>query len=320
MIQHAIVYVVKSFLQEFIEDSTLYTDNDTFQIGILSGTFLFDNLNIKRSLFDQLDMPCKVSCCSIGRIKLVVPWTELGTSKLSLSFEDISILIQPSYIKDETTCKYVKDRKYITKQATIQSHLNSLIRDHFGDKNKPTTINSSETQPRSFFQFSYFSFLYDWLQSSLLRILNTVEVSITNIHIRYEDHITCQTPLALGFMMESLLLQSHDFYRDLVHKSDEVSQRLTIDKLSVYFFQMPNYLNKCGTSSSCPNGASYEPKIIHNNHVLCYRSKEDIMSMLQYFISTPDSMIKSNYLVYPTDCDSDLKISLERKIKQFKVM
>ena len=61
-------------------------------------------------------------------------------------------------------------------------------------------------------QSTYGNFLLKWfLNSTLLnKIVDNIQLHIREVHLRYEDHVTCPTDFAVGLSLESLHMQSRE--------------------------------------------------------------------------------------------------------------
>lgn len=70
-------------------------DKDNLHLGIWSGSIVIENVRVKNSVIEMLELPLRIKYSNIGRLKLVVPWKSLGSSPVELILEDVFVIISP---------------------------------------------------------------------------------------------------------------------------------------------------------------------------------------------------------------------------------
>ena len=76
------------------------------------------------------------------------------------------------------------------------------------DQPTPEKSTSQESSTGYFWNFTYHQ---DFFEDFGMVILDNVQVFVENIHIRYQDNITCPTtPFVTGFVIQDLHVQSTD--------------------------------------------------------------------------------------------------------------
>ncbi|XP_025079346.1 vacuolar protein sorting-associated protein 13A-like [Pomacea canaliculata] len=83
-----VVDLINRFLGDFVEN----LDTSQLKIGIWGGSVVLDNLNIKESALDELDLPVKVKAGHISKLVLKIPWTNLYTEPVLLKLNGIYAL------------------------------------------------------------------------------------------------------------------------------------------------------------------------------------------------------------------------------------
>lgn len=70
-------------------------DKENLHLGIWSGEILIQNVRVKSSVLDMLELPFKMKYSHIGRLRLKVPWKNLGSAPVELQLEDVFVVISP---------------------------------------------------------------------------------------------------------------------------------------------------------------------------------------------------------------------------------
>ena len=65
MFEQGLAYILKYLLGEYVEDGHLFQDK--IQIGVWSGLVILENLILKKTLFDMLDVPIALKYGFIGK-------------------------------------------------------------------------------------------------------------------------------------------------------------------------------------------------------------------------------------------------------------
>ena len=71
-----------SLLGEYFEESCFSRQN--LSLGAWSGTVVLENLVLKPTALDALDLPLALRRGSIGRLQLEIPWSRLGSKPLTV--------------------------------------------------------------------------------------------------------------------------------------------------------------------------------------------------------------------------------------------
>jgi vacuolar protein sorting-associated protein 13A/C len=60
----------------------------------LGGELELTELVIKRNILDNLHLPLKIKFGSVGRLKLVVPWTDLSKKPTTVMLDDVYLIAE----------------------------------------------------------------------------------------------------------------------------------------------------------------------------------------------------------------------------------
>ncbi|XP_015594990.1 vacuolar protein sorting-associated protein 13A isoform X2 [Cephus cinctus] len=173
MFEGAVAALLNRFLGKYVED----LDTEQFNVGIFSGDTYLTDLKLKPEALYQLGLPIRVEIGLIGKINLKIPWTGLSTQPTTLSIQDIYIVAVPA-----TSGSYNMEMEKRLIRATKRRILEHLEEDSFLGPGVP---------PDSF----------DRLITSVIK---NFQITVNNIHIRYEDRLSNNSPIACGLCIQSL--------------------------------------------------------------------------------------------------------------------
>ncbi|KAG8230080.1 hypothetical protein J437_LFUL009199 [Ladona fulva] len=180
--------IVADLLNRFLGDYVENLDRSQLKIGIWGGDVVLNDLILKQSALNELDLPVKTICGRLGKLTLKIPWKNLYTAPVEASIERLFLLVVPS-----TDVKYdaVKEEKY--KQEVKQKELERI------DKAKQAEKGDADKKNDTF------------VEKLATQIIRNVQISIKDIHIRYEDKTTCPSqPFSVGFTLHLLSVQTTD--------------------------------------------------------------------------------------------------------------
>ncbi|KAK6342601.1 hypothetical protein TWF718_007998 [Orbilia javanica] len=139
-----------------------------------------------------MKLPLNVSEGHLGRLTLQIPWSNLKNKPVKVTIEDVFLLATPKQ-DSEYDEEDEERRRQILKQEKLESA--ELVHER-------TTSGLSEEEQQKHQSFT---------ESLVTKIVDNLQVTIKNIHIRYEDSIsTPGHPFALGFTLEEFSAVSTD--------------------------------------------------------------------------------------------------------------
>ena len=190
MFEQGLAYLLKKFLGSFVEDGDAIKEK--IQVGVFSGLIILENLRLKSSLLSLIDIPISLSYGYIGRLELRIPWGNLGVDPVMVIIDKIYLVIEPKY---EWNPGAADRREQAMKQAKLAAA--ELF------ANKRLTANST-TQ-------SYGDYAKNWLMTSFVnKIIDNIQITVREVHVRYEDQLSCPSNFCVGITLESLHVQSRD--------------------------------------------------------------------------------------------------------------
>lgn len=212
--------LVAGLLNRFLGMYVKNFDPTQLKVGIWSGDVKLKNLELRKEALDQLRLPVNVVEGHLGYLTLVIPWSNLGGAPVKVFVEDVFLLASP---KEEA--QYDAEEEDRRRQRIKMEKLDSaeLIKER-------TRMGLSAEEERKNQSF---------MQSLITKIVDNVQVTVRNIHVRYEDSISAPGhPFALGVTLEEFSAISTDgnWKPAFVQGQDTLTHKLAkLNALSVYW-------------------------------------------------------------------------------------
>jgi vacuolar protein sorting-associated protein 13A/C len=184
--------LVSNLLNRFLGMYVQNFDPKQLNVGIWSGDVKLRDLELRREALDQLHLPLNVVAGHLGSLTLSIPWSNLRGKPLKINIEDVFLLAAPKedagYDVDEE-----ERRAHAVKMEKLDSA--ELL------KERNTEGMSDEEQQKN----------QSFTASLVTAIVDNVQVTVKNIHIRYEDSIADPGhPFALGVTLADFSAVSTD--------------------------------------------------------------------------------------------------------------
>lgn len=209
--------VVAEILNRFLGDYVENLDHSQLKIGIWGGDVVLQDLVLKQSALDDLDLPVKTIFGTLGKLVLKIPWKNLYSAPVEATLEGLFLLVVPN---QEVKYDPAKEEKWSqeAKKAELQRVEDKKKQEREKDKPKPNDT---------------------FVEKLATQIIKNVQVKITDIHIRYEDKVTKpEHPFSLGITLHNLSVHTTDENWKACVVQDEATmiyKVLTLEGLSVYW-------------------------------------------------------------------------------------
>ncbi|KAL3277158.1 hypothetical protein HHI36_012510 [Cryptolaemus montrouzieri] len=177
MLEGAVARILNQLLGKYVVD----LDTENLNVGIFSGRVQLTDLKLKPEALYELNLPIEVIAGTIGKVSIQIPWTTIWESTTNVTIEDVFILANPvinGNIFDEEKDKRLK--RALKRKALYDLDSES----HF--------IGG----PSSF------------SEHLISNILNNLQLNISNVHIRYEDIVSCRYPLSCGLCIGNITAET----------------------------------------------------------------------------------------------------------------
>ncbi|OTB04915.1 hypothetical protein M426DRAFT_11269 [Hypoxylon sp. CI-4A] len=212
--------LVAGLLNRFLGMYVKNFDPTQLKVGIWSGDVKLRNLELRKEALDQLKLPINVMEGHLGELTLVIPWSNLRGAPVKVFIEDVFLLASP---KEEAA--YDEDEEERRRQRLKMEKLDSaeLL------KERSQEGLSQEEQKRS----------QSFTESLVTKIVDNLQVTVKNIHVRYEDSISAPGhPFALGVTLGEFSAVSTDgeWKPTFIQNSTKTTHKLaTLGALAVYW-------------------------------------------------------------------------------------
>ncbi|XP_070568681.1 intermembrane lipid transfer protein VPS13A-like isoform X2 [Ptychodera flava] len=186
VLESIVVNLLNTYLGKYIEN----LDSNNLEIGIFKGNVELTNLKLKPEALFELNLPIEVKAGHVEKISLAIPWTSLYTLPLIVVVEGIHVLAGP-----------VTDRPYDpVKEARLENAVKQKLLQQL-DKPKKSSDISVEDEKKNM----------TFVEKLTASIINNIQVTLKNVHVRYEDTVTYpDNPIAFGVILQSLTAQTTD--------------------------------------------------------------------------------------------------------------
>ncbi|XP_077487985.1 intermembrane lipid transfer protein VPS13A-like isoform X2 [Amblyomma americanum] len=175
MFEGVVAHLLNKYLGKYIKD----LDSENLNVGIFNGTVQLTDLKLKAEALYELELPIEVKAGCIGKVSVDIPWLSLSSEPVLIHVEDVLILAGP--ISDEP---YDAEKERLLARACKSRRLELL--------EEPLAENELD-KPRGFFE------------NLIGTIVNNVQISVQNVHIRYEDTVSSpKYPFGCGVVLQSL--------------------------------------------------------------------------------------------------------------------
>ncbi|KAG8084371.1 hypothetical protein GUJ93_ZPchr0010g7815 [Zizania palustris] len=158
MLEDQVAFLLQKYLGNYVRG----LNKEALKISVWRGDVELTNMQLKPEALNSLKLPVRVKAGFLGSVKLKVPWSRLGQEPVLVYLDRIFILAEPATQVEgcnedavqETKISRVREMeiKLLESQQQLKSELNS-----------------------------------SWLGSFISTVIGNIKLSISNIHIRYED-------------------------------------------------------------------------------------------------------------------------------------
>lgn len=212
--------LVANLLNRFLGIYVKNFDAKQLNIGIWSGDVKLRNLELRREALDQLRLPLNVVEGHLGELTLSIPWSNLRGKPVKVEIEDVFLLAAPKEDADYDPQEEEK-RAHTVKMEKIESA--EIIK----DRNSEGMSQEEQRRNQSF------------TQSMVTAVVDNLQISIKNVHFRYEDSVASPGhPFSVGLTLKELSAVSTDseWNPTFIQSTSSTTHKLAVlGALSVYW-------------------------------------------------------------------------------------
>ena len=279
--------LVATLLNRFLGMYVKNFDPKQLNVGIWSGDVKLRNLELRREALDQLHLPVNVVEGHLGQLTLSIPWSNLRGKPVKVNIEDVFLLAAPKVDAD-----YNEEEEEKRAQAVKMEKLENaeLL------KERNTEGLSQEEQQKN----------QSFTQSLVTAIVDNLQVSIKNIHVRYEDSIAAPGhSFAIGLTLQDFGAVSTDAdWRpaSIQASSPSTHKLVSLNALAVYW-------NTDATLFGTGTGTEVGAEAQGTNH-------ED---MVKKFRNTVEEGENHQYILKPVSGKAGVEMDKTGKLEKPKI-
>ncbi|CAL9040995.1 unnamed protein product [Musa banksii] len=216
MLEAHVLYLLRKYLGEYVEGLSV----EALRISVWKGDVVLKDLKLKAEALNSLRLPVIVKAGFVGTITLRVPWKSLGKEPVIVLIDRVFLLAHP--VPDGQTLRD-EDREKLF-QAKLQQ-----IEEMELATIEATRRSRTGSAPGG----------NSWLGSLIATIIGNLKVTISNVHIRYEDTISNPGhPFCTGFTLSKLAAftmdeQGNETF-DTSGALDKLRKSLQLERLAIY--------------------------------------------------------------------------------------
>lgn len=199
---------------------------ENLKVAVWNGTIDLYNLKLKATALDKLNLPIKVERGYLKKLHLKIPWASLESKPVIAELDGIYLQAGPI---DLSKLSPEESQRMITasKQSKFEEAEREILR----------VIQKKEDLQATAKKATY-------VQQLTAKIIDNLEVTLTNLHIRYEDSTSIPgSVFSCGMTIESLSLATTDenwsssfVNRDIAKRKETSINKLgTMENLGVYW-------------------------------------------------------------------------------------
>ncbi|XP_065656239.1 intermembrane lipid transfer protein VPS13A isoform X1 [Hydra vulgaris] len=219
--------IVADLLNKYLGQYVKNLDASQLKIGIWGGNVVLENLELKDTALDDLDLPIKVVRGYLGMLVLAIPWKNLYHEATIVEINDLHIVSKPNF-----DIKYNKEKEEKDEFERKKRQIENIEEARRVEEEKKKAKSEQKEDQDSF------------VEKLATNIIKNLQVTIKNIHIRYEDSTSDPTaPFAVGVTLGSLtaLTTDDNFVPQVIKESlTIINKLLKLDYLALYWNSKEN--------------------------------------------------------------------------------
>ncbi|KAH7429919.1 hypothetical protein KP509_09G071400 [Ceratopteris richardii] len=161
-----VLQLLRQYLGEYVHGLSA----EALKISVWQGNVVLKDLQLKAEALNSLKLPVTVKAGFLGSVTLKVPWNRLGNESVIVLLDRIFIVAEPIQ-DDQISEEDRKDRLLEAKRRQLDATESAML--EAKEKRRQQEKNIKETT--------------SWITSLITTIIGNLKISITNVHIRYED-------------------------------------------------------------------------------------------------------------------------------------
>ncbi|XP_018509312.2 uncharacterized protein LOC103833252 isoform X4 [Brassica rapa] len=216
MFEAHVLHLLRRYLGEYVHGLS----TEALRISVWKGDVVLKDLKLKAEALNSLKLPVAVKSGFVGTITLKVPWKSLGKEPVIVLIDRVFVLAYPA--PDGRTVKEEDMEKFLeTKLQQIEEAESATLEARAKSKLGSSPAGNS------------------WLGSLIATIIGNLKISISNVHVRYEDSTSNPGhPFASGITLAKLAAVTMDEEGnetfDTSGALDKLRKSLQLERLALY--------------------------------------------------------------------------------------
>ncbi|CAK9318446.1 unnamed protein product [Citrullus colocynthis] len=211
-----VLHLLRRYLGEYVQGLSL----EALRISVWKGDVVLKDLKLKTEALNSLRLPVTVKAGFVGTITLKVPWKSLGKEPVIVLIDRVFVLAHPA-LDGQTLKEDDREKLFEAKLQQIEeaesATLEAISRSKLGNPPSGTS----------------------WLGSLISTIIGNLKISISNVHIRYEDSVSNPGyPFCTGVTLAKLAAVTMDEQGnetfDTSGALDKLRKLVQLDRLAMY--------------------------------------------------------------------------------------
>ncbi|XP_012537324.1 vacuolar protein sorting-associated protein 13 isoform X2 [Monomorium pharaonis] len=181
--ESVIAELLNKVLGEYIEN----LDYTQLKVSLWGGDLVLNDLLIKESALDVLDLPVRLEYGRLGKLILKIPFKDMWNGQIHAIVEELFVLVVPT-----SQVSYNEEKETKAQLETKRAELERVEK-----KKQLADLKSQEKLDDSM------------VEKLVARMIKNIHVEIKRIHVRYEDHVTFKNhPFSFGFTLNTFVVES----------------------------------------------------------------------------------------------------------------
>ncbi|XP_073111690.1 uncharacterized protein [Elaeis guineensis] len=211
MLEDQVAFLLQKYLGNYVRG----LNKEALKISVWKGDVELTNMQLRPEALNALKLPVKVKAGFLGSVKLKVPWSRLGQEPVLVYLDRILLLAEPATQVEGSSEDAIQEAKKIRVREMEMKLL------------------ESQQQLRSEMNTS-------WLGSLISTIIGNIKLSVTNIHIRFEDtESNPGHPFAAGLTLARLSAVTVDDSGKETFATggalERIQKSVELERLALYF-------------------------------------------------------------------------------------
>ncbi|KAI8823370.1 uncharacterized protein EV422DRAFT_352091 [Fimicolochytrium jonesii] len=258
MFEKFIAPVINKILGEYVGN----LESKQLSIGIWQGDVALHNLKLRKEALDKFNLPIQVEEGYLGDLTLSIPWNDLKNKPVKIFINHVYLLAKPKAGADYDP---VEEEERLQKAKLEKLETADMLLNRAKEPHLENSANDS-----------------GFVTQLVTKIVDNVQITMKNIHIRYEDATSYpQQPFSVGVTLEELSAVSCDgnWNEAFIHDQAEVIRKLCkLRSLAIYFNTQPEsfsgkpheefmklFRDSIATADNAPSSYQYVLKPISGN-------------------------------------------------------